>query len=148
MIGCFGIAAAAAVTLASAASADCTGTGGHDPAALRYICVSERAWSQAVASGDTSAAKRILADDYVGIGSNGKIFVKSDLESQAAKTALTVASSDEDYTHVRFFGNTAVNQGQVRVVSKNGHVTHLVWTDTWLRRNGTWQVIQSQDIEQ
>jgi Domain of unknown function (DUF4440) len=148
MISRFWIAPAAAVTMASAASADCTGTGRHEAAALRYICESERAWSQAVASGDTNAAKRILADDYIGIGSSGKLFIKANMAAQAAKTALAVASSDNDYVHVRFFGNTALNQGGDTIRSKNGHVTHLLWTDTWLRRNGMWQVVQSQDIEQ
>ena len=148
MIVQLSMALAAAFAPALAASPICTGTGRHDPAALRYICDSERAWSQAVASGDTSAPKRVLADDYVGIGSSGKVFVKADMAAQAAKTAQAVAFSDNDYVHVRFFGNTAVDQGRDTVRSKSGHVTHLLWTDTWLKRNGRWQVVQSQDIEQ
>jgi hypothetical protein len=48
---------------------------------------------------------------------------------------------------VRFFGNMAVNQGQDTIRTKDGRISHLVWTDTWLNRNGKWQIVQSQDAE-
>jgi hypothetical protein len=148
MIGLLSMALAAAVAPASAASPVCTGTGRHDAAALRYICESERAATQSVANGDSSAGIRILADDFIGIGSSGKVFTKAQMTAQPAKTSQSIVFSDNDYVHVRFFGNTAVGQGQDTIRSKNGHLTHLLWTDTWLKRNGRWQVVQSQDIEQ
>ncbi|HKO20683.1 MAG TPA: nuclear transport factor 2 family protein [Acidobacteriaceae bacterium] len=141
------VAGAAAVLFASAAGAECTGVGQHRPQDLSYICKSESDWSQSVASGDTTTARRILAEDYVGIGSSGKRFIMADLSAQAAKTATLVTSSGNDYVHVRFFGHTAVNQGHDTIRSKDGQVSHLIWTDTWLKRAGKWQIVQSQDIE-
>ena len=36
----------------------------------RYILDSERQWAESVATGDTSAIERILADDFVGVDPN------------------------------------------------------------------------------
>ena len=33
----------------------------------RYIAESERQWAESVATGDTSASERILADDFIGV---------------------------------------------------------------------------------
>jgi hypothetical protein len=49
---------------------------------------------------------------------------------------------------VRFFGDTAVAQGNESWVRRT--VTPLngrfVWTDTWLHRNGKWQIVASEDL--
>ena len=139
--------AAAAVTVAGPASTRCTATGSYDRSALREICSLERAWSQAVASGDVDAPKRALADDYLGIGSSGKRMNKAEMASQPPRTSKSVLFSDNDYVHVRFFGKVALNQGQDTIRTKDGRISHLVWTDTWLNRNGKWQIVQSQDAE-
>jgi len=141
------LAAAAAAVASHQAPAACVAVGQFAEADLRYICDSERAWSRSVASGDTSAATRVLADDYVGIGSSGKRFTKAEMAAQPLRTSRSVSFSDNDYVRVRFFGNTAINQGQDSVRTKDGHTSHLIWTDTWLKRDGKWQIVQSQDLE-
>jgi hypothetical protein len=125
----------------------CTATGAYDEAALREICSLERAWSQSVANGDTVAPNRALAEDYVGIGSSGKRMNKAQMANQPPQTSKFIVSSDNDYVHVRFFGNVAVNQGEDTVRTKDGHASHLIWTDTWVNRAGKWQIVQSQDAE-
>jgi hypothetical protein len=52
---------------------------------------------------------------------------------------------------VHFFGDaTAVIYGSERFttdVSGGGELTRcLVWTDTWLKRGGIWQIIAAQDM--
>ena len=37
----------------------------------RYILESERQWAESVATGDTSAIERILADDFIGVDPKG-----------------------------------------------------------------------------
>jgi Domain of unknown function (DUF4440) len=41
----------------------------------RYILESERQWAESVATGDTSAIERILADDFVGVDPKGRLYV-------------------------------------------------------------------------
>jgi ketosteroid isomerase-like protein len=45
----------------------------------RYIVESERQWAESVASGDTSAIERILADDFVGVDPKGKLYNKQQM---------------------------------------------------------------------
>jgi hypothetical protein len=141
------VIAAGAMLLASRVGAECTGVGHYHPADLRYICASEHAWSQAVASGDTSAPNRILGADYLGIGSSGKRFTKAQMAAQPPRTSTSIAFSDNDYVHVRFYGDTALNQGRDTIRTKSGHESHHVWTDSWLKRKGRWQIVASQDME-
>jgi ketosteroid isomerase-like protein len=44
--------------------------------AERYIIESERQWAESVASGDTTAVQRILADDFVGVDPKGRHYDK------------------------------------------------------------------------
>jgi hypothetical protein len=43
----------------------------------RYIMESERRWAELVATGDTRAAERILADDFVGVDPEGNFYYKA-----------------------------------------------------------------------
>jgi hypothetical protein len=138
---------AAAVAADPGAAGKCTATGQYDPAALRQICGLEAAWSRSVASGDSDVPARVLAEDYAGIGSSGRRMTKAEMAAQPPRTAEFISFSANDYVRVRFFGNVAVNQGRDTVRTKDGHISHLVWTDTWLKRGGTWQIVQSQDAE-
>ena len=65
----------------------------------RYILDSERQWAESVATGDTSAIERIIADDFIGVDL-GKTFWRG----------------------------------------------RFVWTDTWLQRNGRWQIVAAEDL--
>lgn len=141
------VAAAAALASHQPPDAICVSIGQSNAADLQYICESERAWSRAVASGDIDAPTRILASDYVGIGSSGKRFTKAEMAAQPPRTSKSVSYSDNDYVRVRFFGSTAMNQGRDSLRTKDGHTSHLIWTDTWLKRDGKWQIVQSQDAE-
>lgn len=144
----FGVLLAAAAAASGQPSTySCTATGAYDKAALREICGLERAWSQSVATGDTIAPNRVLAEDYVGIGSSGKRMNKAEMAAQPPRTSKFIVSSDNDYVHVRFFGNVAVNQGEDTIRTKDGHASHLIWTDTWVKRAGKWQIVESQDAE-
>ena len=44
----------------------------------RYILESERQWAESVATGDTSAIERILADDFIGVDPKGRLYTKQD----------------------------------------------------------------------
>ena len=49
---------------------------------------------------------------------------------------------------VRFFGDTAVAQGSESWVRRTGSLLRgrFVWTDTWIRRNGKWQIVAAEDL--
>jgi len=47
---------------------------------------------------------------------------------------------------VRFYGDTAIAQGNESWQRRTGERGRFVWTDTWLRRNGRWQIIAAEDL--
>ena len=47
---------------------------------------------------------------------------------------------------VRFYGDTAVAQGNETWHKKSGETGRFVWTDTWLKRNGRWQIVAAEDL--
>ena len=137
----------AAAALAPAAAPSCTAEGAHDPKLLKYICDSEQAWAESVATGDTRAVKRILSEDFVGVDPKGEIYRKPRMVEETAKASNYFNSNKIGDVLVRFYGNMAVAQGSETWTRKNGKQGRWVWTDTWLKRNGSWQIIAAEDLE-
>jgi ketosteroid isomerase-like protein len=112
--------------------------------AERYIQESEAAWAESVATNDASVVQRILADDFVWV-LDGRILDKPTAVSDAAQGPGSFLSDHLEYAHVRFFGDTAVVQGSEIWTRKGNRKGRFVWTDTWLRRNGQWQIVAAED---
>lgn len=112
--------------------------------AEQYIKSSESAWAESVATGDSSVVERILAEDCVWV-LEGRILTKSQAVAEAKNGPGDFLSNHLDYAHVRFFGETALVQGSEIWTRKGGRKGRFVWTDTWLRRNGKWQIVAAED---
>lgn len=138
-----GVAAAFALVVSAAATA--ADNGQSQKAAEQYILASEAAWAESVATNDPSVVKRILADDVVWV-LDGEVLNKRDAISGAEKGPYDFVSNRLEYAHVRIFGDTAVVQGSEAWERKGGKKGRFVWTDTWLRRNGQWQIVAAEDV--
>jgi ketosteroid isomerase-like protein len=134
------------VLMSAPASAACTANGKHDPASLRYICDGARGWAESVASGDTAVLARILAEDFIGIDPKGKQYRKAAMLKDTKEAPKHFKSNQINDVIVRFYGPVAVAQGSETWERVNGTRGQFVWTDTWLRRNGRWQIIAAQDV--
>ena len=113
--------------------------------AERYIQESEAAWATSVATNDASVVRRILADDFVWV-LDGRVLDKAQAVAEAEKGPYDFLSNHMEYAHVRFFGDTAVVQGSEKWTRRGGKSGRFVWTDTWLRRNGQWQIVAAEDV--
>ncbi len=114
----------------------------------RTIREGEAAWAASVASGDTATVERILADDYRGVAPDGS---PTDKQSELAETRSgpsRFVSNRINAVHVRFYGDTAVAQGSESWEKRDGESRHgrYVWTDTWVKRDGRWQVVAAEDL--
>lgn len=106
----------------------------------------ERDWMEAVKNRDKPALERLVADDFVSIGWDGKTFNKAD----GIAANLAPDSKLESYTidplKVRIFGDTAVvTGGDTEKSSFKGKDTsgQYAWTDVYAKRNGRWQAVAS-----
>lgn len=120
---------------------------------VEAIKVMDRQWIiEAYGSKDLKDFDRIVAEDFVGTGANGK------LQTKAQKMANVKADYTETWspgavfkideaTHdVRKFGNTAISTGFIieDYMYKTTHINgHVHFTNVYLKRNGRWQVVSS-----
>ena len=112
----------------------------------RYILESERQWAESVATGDTSAIERILADDFIGIDPKGHFYTKQKMIDETRNAPKYFVSNRLNDVKVRFYGNTAIAQGSETWEKRSGERGRFVWTDTWLQRNGRWQIVAAEDL--
>lgn len=140
MMAC--VASAAAVAVAGEAPADANKT-------AQWMIEQERAWAEQ-ACGHPWVLSDLLAADFRGTSPKGTRYDKpKDVPAYDPKTRFStdcrLLGAD-----VRFFGaDVAVVYGSESSVASLPDSKHerrcLVWTDTWLRRNGKWQIIAAQD---
>ena len=116
--------------------------------AERYIKESERMWAESSANGDSGLIERILADDFVGVAPDGSFYDKAKEISDTRESAREYVSNHLNEVKVRFYGDTAVAQGNESWVRRKGIPLRgrFVWTDTWIRRNGKWQIVAAEDV--
>ena len=132
---------------ASLASALSQCSGGYDQKeAERYIHEGESQWAESVASGDSSVVERILADDFVGVDPHGKLYDKAKMIADTRDASKYFVSNHLNEVKIRFYGDTAIAQGNESWQRRTGERGRFVWTDTWLRRNGRWQIIAAEDL--
>jgi hypothetical protein len=113
----------------------------------------DRQWIiEAYSSKDLKDFDRIVADDFLITGANGKIQNKAQKRANVAADYTEFAPDaifkiDDESAKVRIFGSTAISTGFIiekymyKDMKINGHVH---FTNTYLKRNGRWQVVASQ----
>jgi hypothetical protein len=120
----------------------------NDDPTAKYIIEMERKWAEGVCT-DNGVVAGLLADDFQGTAPNGARFTKAD-ELRDEKGTHTAHDCGLDEARVRFFGDSfAMVYGKEHAVDKDKDQPNTrvcqVWTDTWMKRDGKWQVIASQD---
>ena len=114
----------------------------------KYMIDMERKWAEGVCL-DNGVVTSLLADDFQGTSTKGARFTKTD-ELRDEKAPRTAHDCGLDEAKVHFFGDSlAVVYGREHAVGKDATQPSTkvcqVWTDTWLRRGGIWQIIASHD---
>ncbi len=121
---------------------------GADPPAVDpsdHITQMERAWAKCFVTGEPGPARDFIAYDFVGITSKGARYEKpralQDIVDSRGKYKSMVVG---DVT-VCVYGEAAVARGTDTWEMADGSKGAALWTDTWIRRNGKWQIVAAQD---
>jgi hypothetical protein len=138
----------ATMLLAGAAQAQQSHWASADDKTAKYIIDMERKWAEGVCA-DNGVVPSLLAEDFQGTSTKGERFTKAD-ELKDEKSARTAHDCGLDEAKVRFFGDSlAVVYGREHAIGKDKSQPNAkvcqVWTDTWLKRGGKWQIVASQD---
>jgi len=116
------------------------------PSVEQNLMQMEKDWAQAGVKKDAATEDRIVADDWVGIGSEGKSFTKAEAMADLKSGASVTESIELGAMKVRVFGNTAVVTGtDTEKSSYKGKDTSgtYAWTDVFFMRKGHWQAAAS-----
>ena len=114
----------------------------------KYIQDGSRQWAESVVTGKTKDLERIIADDFVGTDPQGRRYDKAKMLENTREAPKYFASNKIGLVKVRFFGSTAIAQGEETWTRHRGDPIsgRFVWTDTWMKRDGKWQIIAAQDM--
>jgi Domain of unknown function (DUF4440) len=109
----------------------------------------ERAWAE-MACGGKWIANDTFADDFKGTAPNGSYYGKPSGSQTYDPNAKWSTDCRLDDAEVRFFSPTSAvvfGKESKTVAAANGKTERrcLVWTDSWIRRAGKWQMIAVQD---
>lgn len=121
----------------------------QNDAVARSLIDMERQWAEVDVKYDATVLENILANDFLGTSTEGKLYNKSQAMTKEEHPAVKMLSNHLNDVKVRFFGNVAVLHGSETFRRKAGEKIETgtyIWTDTWLRRNGRWQIIAAQDM--
>lgn len=108
----------------------------------------EREWLDAYEKRDTAAMQRIVADDFLITFPDGSTQVKSDLIAMTKQPPRPGHSARfrTQKVRARVFGDTVVLTGRVigeYVAGEKTTTEEMLYTDTYVRTNGRWQVVAS-----
>lgn len=108
----------------------------------------EKRWQRAVVNKEIEVLKELVADDFIGTSSTGRVGGKTTLIYEARRDANSYTTSDARNMMVRVFGTSvAVVTGLIkeRGTTSEGEKFSVTrhFTDTWMRRDGQWQCIAS-----
>lgn len=108
----------------------------------------EEEWANAYVRHDAGALERILADEFISVGSNGESHNKAkDIEDLKADSATYEYSTPYDL-EMRVYGGWAVVIGRTkergRYPSGRQFVNEYRWTDVFVKRQGRWQCVAAQ----
>lgn len=116
-----------------------------DPATEAALRAAERAWLDAYDHHDVEAMRRTLADEFAIVYANGAVVDKAGtlaFLSPGTPDDPATRQYTEDTT-VRRYGDVAVLTG-VYVNEGPEGIRRARYTDTWVWRDGRWQVVASQ----
>jgi TonB family protein len=120
----------------------------ENDATAKHMIEMERKWAESACT--LQSVAEFIADDFQGTAPSGKRYdKKAAIQNDVARKERECRLDD---AKVRFFGDSvALVYGSERATRKpeNGpeKMRCLVWTDTWLKRRGKWQIVAAQDTD-
>lgn len=119
-----------------------------DDQTARFMIDMERKWAEGVCV-NNGVVSELLAEDFLGTSTRGERYAKAD-ELRDERGPHSAHDCALDDAKVRFIGETvAIVYGSEHAIGKDkAHPAAKVcqvWTDTWIQRDGKWQIVAAQD---
>jgi hypothetical protein len=150
------------VVVMAAAHAQSSHWAAADDKTAKFMIDMERKWAEGVCA-NNGVISELLADDFQGTSTGGERYTKED-ELRDEKGPHSAHGCALDDARVRFFSSSSSSSSSssgsagedVAIIYGSEHAIGKdkahpdakvcqVWTDTWLKRNGKWQIAAAQD---
>ena len=147
IIPAFGLALFVLSGFASTSVAQESTWGSPDDPTVKFIIATEGKWASSECSPQPDL-NDVFADEFQGTSTTGERYGKEEALTSDEKSPSRDCQLGE--VKVRFFGDSiAIAYGaESRMIKDDkGKETKRcqVWTDTWLKRAGKWQIVAAQD---
>jgi hypothetical protein len=76
----------------------------------------------------------------------GRLYDKAKMIADTRNGPNYFISNHLNEVKVRFYGDIAIAQGNESWERRTGERARFVWTDTWIRRDGRWQIVAGEDL--
>jgi hypothetical protein len=121
--------------------------GAADEDTVKFMMAVEAKWASSACGAQPDLASAI-ADDFQGTSTKGRRYGKTDAITTDPASLSRDCQLGE--VRIRFFGDSiAVAYGAESRLTKSDDGKDAkrcqVWTDTWLKRAGKWQIVAAQD---
>jgi ketosteroid isomerase-like protein len=109
----------------------------------------EKRWSAAIARHDTATIESMVAPDFIGVSSKGKVVNRRAMLAEVKADKDTYTSTKAEKLDVHMYGSgvaVVVGTANEKGTGKDGKAFDRTYrfTDTWMDRGGNWQCIASQ----
>jgi ketosteroid isomerase-like protein len=97
---------------------------------------------------DLSVRDRYVADDFVGVDGSGNVYSKQQDMQELKEGTFAMQAFMTEGVQARIFGDSAIVTGRntaTSVYKGKEHTGTIRYVDTFLRRDGRWQMVYSQD---
>jgi ketosteroid isomerase-like protein len=118
--------------------------------AVGAVKQTEHDWIDVLKAGDADKLGQILADDWVGLGYDGKKATKQSILADVKSGKLKLESFEFAPMDVKVLGNVAVVQGgdtEKSTIGGKDTSGQWVWMDVFEKRDGKWVAVRSQSAK-
>lgn len=114
------------------------------PNVRKEIEALEDQWRQAILTNNVNEMDHLLADDYIGITSNGTVETKAQDLAQRRAGTVRITELDLSDMHIRLYGDTAVVTSKAELQGTNGASDiggQYRYTRVYAQRLGQWKIV-------
>jgi ketosteroid isomerase-like protein len=138
-----------AATAPQKASSPAAAAPGKKMSAEATLKNNENRWSDAIAKHDTATIESMVAADFIGVNSKGKVQNRRAMLADVKGDKDTYTSTKAEKLAVHMYGTgvaVVVGMSHQKGSGKDGKAFDRTYrfTDTWMDRGGNWQCVASQ----
>jgi hypothetical protein len=135
------------IILACTILAACAAVPSSDADTRRLLAAQADAWDKALIAKDRAGIEANMAPEFVQLRGNGQLVSREEFIRDVLDPAFSMDPYTVEDWDARLFGDTALVHGRIRMsglAEGQRWNVHFRYIDTYVRRDGRWQVVSVQ----